>query len=154
MTQKMSETDVDSIKRQNAEYAVALARRDEKIRSLNLAIQTLETQLYQERTMRAALKRLYQGVDRRILGSIQKKGAKKVDAARAHPALRPTKSNDYHDLIVTARIYDIEEFFIKNRPKNRRDLRFPYYVIAESYIGIRDLGIGIVKKVYKQRFIK
>jgi len=151
MRQKKSEINLDNLKQQNMDYAAAIARRDEKIRTLKLTIQEIEGQLYNERTTRVALKRLYQGLDRRILGSIYKRGLKKVDTDKPHPVIQPPVSSDYRALIDLARVYDLEEFFVMNKPITVRNLRFPYYILAEGYMKARDTGITIAKKAYKKR---
>lgn len=151
MRQKKSEINLNDLKQQNADYAVAIVRRDEKIRMLKLTVQELEAQLYSERTARTAVKRLYQGLDRRILDSIHKRGAKKVDTHKTHPVIRPLIADDYRSLIKAARSYDTEEFFMQSVPAKGRSLSFPYYILAQSYVKARDGGVAIAKKAYRKR---
>lgn len=104
------------------------------------------------RISKTQLKETYHKVDNRIVRTIVQLGSSEDAVPLQHPRVHIQGEHSYENLISAARRYDIDNFFVLHKKKQKSDLKFVYRTLLKGYQFTRDSGVSLVKKLYKLRY--
>lgn len=98
------------------------------------------------------LKGLYHRIDNRIIGTINRLGSSEKTPPVVHPDIKIEKDKSYKDLLSAAQKYDIVDFFVFQKPKEKKELPLGYRGVLKGYQLIRDGSLAAAKALYKLRY--
>jgi len=104
------------------------------------------------RITKSKLKEVYHKIDNKITGIITRLGSSEEKIVISHPEILVRDDRSLENLFGAARRYDVEDFFVLHKEKEKRDLSIGYRLLLKSYQGSRDGAMSIAKKIYKLRY--
>lgn len=104
------------------------------------------------RITKSQLKNLFYKVDNSIIRGINNLASTEKSTITKHPELHISSKHDYESLLKVAQRYDVEDFYVYSKNKQKQDMKGGYKVLLRSYSAIRDGSVTIIKKAYKLRY--
>ena len=115
-------TKTASLERQVAELQekcsacfIEMSKKDSKISALNSQVNELHIKLQSNERAVVLLKKLFGKFDNKLMGFINDRGKKRPAQKKSHPKIAIETNESLSNLLMTAKICDVEDFFVLKR---------------------------------------